>query len=263
MNDGLREQSQIQKEAKQHYTTFSPSRRAGSLSFLATAALSELGSGSDRIQGRTRTETLSMSTVLDAVENPPMVLYLRPVLEMTDDQFYEFCRLNRDLRIERNAEGEIVIMAPAGSESSSRNGHLSMQLFAWAKADGTGVAFDSSGGFRLTNEATRSPDAAWVLRSRLSGISAERKKKFLPLCPDFVVELISPSDRLRLVQQKMQEYMANGARLGWLIDPEPRQVYIYRPGHAVQQLDKPDTVNASPELAGFILELADIWDPGL
>ena len=204
-----------------------------------------------------------MSTVLDAVENPPMVLYLRPVLEMTDDQFYEFCRLNRDWRIERNAEGEIIIMAPAGSESSSRNGHLSMQLFAWTKADGTGVAFDSSGGFTFANEATRSPDAAWVLRSRLSGISAERKKKFLPLCPDFVVELISPSDRLTLVQQKMQEYMANGARLGWLIDPEPRQVYIYRPPQAVQRLDKPDTIDASPEIPGFILELADIWDPGL
>ncbi len=209
------------------------------------------------------TKRLPMSTVLDAVENPPMVLHLRPVLEMTDDDFYEFCRLNRDLRIERNAEGEIIVMAPAGSESSSRNGHLSMQLFAWAKADGTGVAFDSSGGFVLANRATRGPDAAWVLRSRLREISAERKKKFLPLCPDFVVELISPSDRLRLVQQKMQEYMANGARLGWLIDPEPRQVYIYRPGHSVQQLDKPDTIDAGPDLPGFVLELPDIWDPGL
>src|SRR5262249_49583803 len=127
----------------------------------------------------------------------------------------------------------------------------------------TGVVFDSSAGFTLPNGATRSPDVAWVKRSRLATLTAEQKRKFLPLSPDFVVELRSPSDRLASLQEKMEEYVANGTRVGWLIDTETRRVYVYRPGSAVDCVDNPPTLSGEPLLAGFSLDLRAIWDPGL
>lgn len=156
---------------------------------------------------------------------PPRPLRLRfaPAVEMTDEQFYQFCRQNRDLRLERTSEGEIIVIAPAGSASSHRNADLTTQLMNWSKKDGIGVVFDSSGGFKLPNGADRAPDASWVRRERLQDFSAEEKEKFLPLCPDFAVELRSPSDRLGDLQDKMQEYVENGLRLGWLIDPQAPQ----------------------------------------
>ena len=203
-----------------------------------------------------------MKAVAEPVETTPLVLRIRPALEMTDDQFFDFCQLNDDLRLERTAEGNILIMAPVGAEGSDGNSELNMQLRVWAKRDGRGVAFESSCGFRLPNNATRSPDAAWVSRPRLAGFSAEEKKKFLPLCPEFVIELRSPSDRLSDQKAKMEEYRENGALLGWLIDPLEQQVYVYRPGHPVEQLDNPGNISADPELAGFVLGLAEIWEPG-
>ncbi len=202
-----------------------------------------------------------MKAVVEPVEFAPFVLRIRPALEMTDDQFFDFCQLNDDLRMERTAEGDILIMAPVGAEGSSGNADITMQLSVWAKKDRRGVAFDSSCGFRLPNNATRSPDAAWVSRPRLAGLSSDEKKKFLLLCPEFVIELRSPPDRLSGQKAKMEEYRENGALLGWLIDPIERQVHVCRQGHPVEQLDKPGSISADPELPGFVLDLAEIWEP--
>ena len=182
---------------------------------------------------------------------------------MTDEQFFEFCQINRDLRIERTADGDLVIMAPAGARTSDRNAEITFQLRQWAKRNGQGVAFDSSAGFRLPNGAVRGPDAAWVERSRLDVLAEETKERFLPLCPDFVIELRSPSDALKTVQEKMEEYRANGARLGWLIDPMTRRVHIYERDTTPHELVSPSEVSAEPVLPGFVLNLSAIWEPNL
>ncbi|MBI3245853.1 MAG: Uma2 family endonuclease [Deltaproteobacteria bacterium] len=182
---------------------------------------------------------------------------------MDDNQFFEFCQLNRDWRIERTAEGELIIMPPTGWATGTSNARLNAALVSWADQDGIGVAGDSSTGFTLPNGATRSPDAAWVRKSRLATLTKDQKNKFLPLCPDFVIELRSPSDTLETLQDKMHEYLDNGAQLGFLIDPIERRVYIYRPGIAVICLDNPVTVSGNLELPGFVLDLAKIWDAPL
>jgi Uma2 family endonuclease len=192
----------------------------------------------------------------------PLVLQMRPPLQMDDEQFFVFCQQNRDLQIERTAEGDLVIMSPVGGEAGSRESELNLQVGLWAKEEGTGVTFSPSTGFTLPNRAKRSPDTAWVLRERLTGLRPQQKKRFLPLCPDFAAELLSPSDSLPAAQEKMQEYLDNGARLGWLIDPENRHIYIYRPNAPVQRLDDPATVPGDPELPGFALDAQAIFDPG-
>ena len=192
-------------------------------------------------------------------EGVVLSLKLRPVVRLSDDQFFEFCQLNRDLRIERNAGGGITIMPPTGGETSDRNAEITMQLRLWAKRDGTGVTFDSSGGFVLPNGAMLSPDASWVSRDRFAALTAEQRTKFPPLCPDFVIKLRSPTDSMPVLRNKMQEYVANGARLGWLIDPRERQVLVYRPETPLELLDRPRSVSADPVLPGFTLEMADIW----
>jgi Uma2 family endonuclease len=200
--------------------------------------------------------------VISHVETDRFLLHLRPVIELTDDQLFELCQINQELWIERTAEGDLVIMPPDGWETSSRSANLVTLLTQWAWQDSTGVTSGSSGGFILPNGAMRAPDAAWVLRSRLAPLSAEQKQKFLPLCPDFVVEIRSPSDRLSTAQAKMQEYIDNGARLGWLIDPGNRVVYVYRPNQPVERLENPATIAGDPVLPGFVLDLQRIWEPG-
>jgi|SRR5215470_6724233 len=182
--------------------------------------------------------------------------------EMTDDEFFEFCQLNRDLRIERTAQGEIIVMPPTGGETGNRNAKLTFQLVAWSERDGTGEAFDSSTGFMLPNGAERSPDAAWVSRSRLALLTAEQKQKFIPLCPDFVIELRSPTDRLADLKEKMAEYIANGARLGWLIDPFEKRVYVYMSGREAESVDGALSISGEPVLSGFSLDLRQIWVSG-
>ncbi|NEU79488.1 Uma2 family endonuclease [Nostoc sp. UIC 10630] len=194
-----------------------------------------------------------------ATEIIPMVLQLQPAIALTEDQFYEFCQLNRDFRIERNAVGELVIMPPTGSETDERNFDVIVQLGIWVKQDGTGVGFGSSGGFTLPNGAVRSPDAAWIKRHRWEAIPAELRKKFAPICPEFVIELRSESDNLRILQDKMQEYIDNGTQLGWLIDRKQHRVFIYRPNIAVEELDNPKTLDAEPLLTGFVLDLSQVW----
>ena len=194
---------------------------------------------------------------MQLVLNEETVIRLK---DMSEEEFYEFCALNGDQRIERAASGDILIMAPAGGETGSRNGELTAQLRNWSRRDGRGVFFDSSTGFHLPNGATRSPDASWVLKSRLAVLTREQKRRFLPLCPDFVVELTSPSDRLSKVQEKMQEWMSNGAALGWILDADNQQVHVYR-SDGVEILDSPDRVAGDAPVKGFILDLAGIWDP--
>jgi Uma2 family endonuclease len=202
-----------------------------------------------------------MTKVLPQVEIHPVVLKLKPAINLTDDQLFELCQLNRDWRIEYTAQGELIVMPPTGGEASNRNAELTYQVQAWTRRDQAGVAFDSSGGFKLPNGATRSPDAAWVKRSRLAGLTREQKQKFLPLCPDFVIELRSPTDNLQAVLDKMQEYLDNGAQLGWLLDPLTRRVHVYLPQRSPEILEAPSTVSADPLLPGFVLDLQKIWEP--
>jgi Uma2 family endonuclease len=189
----------------------------------------------------------------------PIVLRLRPAVELSEAEFFELCRINDELRIERTAAGDLSIMPPAGSGMGHRNLKISVRLGVWAEQDGTGLAFDSSSGFRLPNGAVRSPDASWIARERWEEVPAEKRDVFAPICPDFVLELRSPSDTLHDLQAKMAEYLANGARLGWLLDPRPRHVYVYRPGEAPIRLDDPESVSADPVLKGFVLKPREIW----
>jgi Uma2 family endonuclease len=173
-----------------------------------------------------------------------LTIKLEP-LTLSDEQFFQLCSINRDLRFERNSQGDLVIMSPTGGETSNRNAILGLRLGSWAERNGTGIFFDSSGGFKLPNGADRSPDAAWLKRERWESLTPEERRKFVPLCPDFVIE--------------MQEYQENGAQLGWLIDRQNRRVEIYRPGQAVEMLENPATLSGETVLPGFILELAPIW----
>lgn len=189
-----------------------------------------------------------------------IVLQMPPELQMTDEQFFEFCQMNRDLQIERNKFGELLIMPPTGSDSGNREARIIQQLMNWADEDSTGIAFSSSAGFTLSTGAKRSPDASWIKLERWNSLTEEQKQKFAPICPDFVVELRSPSDNLKPLQEKMEEYMREpGIQLGWLIDRKNRRVYIYRPNQAVEILDNPETISGDPVLPGFILNLSKVW----
>jgi len=179
-----------------------------------------------------------------------------------NDQFFDFCQVNKELRIELTAQGDCEIMAPTGGSTSWRNSRLITQLSVWADLEGSGVVFDSSCGFVLPNGAIRSPDVSWVERSRLLTLTEIQKQRFLPLCPDFVIELRSPSDSMKNLQDKMQEYSENGASLGWLIDPEAQQVLVFQPKTAILRLDKPQFLLADNLLTGFSLDMQKLWDVG-
>lgn len=190
----------------------------------------------------------------------PVVLHLGPLGCMTDVEFFRFCQLNRDWRIERTHDGDLIVMPPASSDSGRRNFSLTAQLAAWSRNDGTGVGFDSSAGFRLPNGATRSPDASWVKRDRWLALTDDQRQAFATLTPDFVAELRSKTDSLADLRSKMREYIDNGARLGWLVDPMARRVEVYRPGEEPVLMDQPTTISADPILPGFVLDLSEIFD---
>jgi len=183
----------------------------------------------------------------------------KPILDLTDEQFFQLCLANKNLRFERNATGELIIMPPVGGESSNRNGRINQQLFNWADLDGTGIVFDSSTCFKLPNDADRSPDASWIKLARWDTLQPEEKEKFPPICPDFVIELLSPSDSLKVTQKKMEEYRENGVRLGFLINRKLRQVEIYRIGQSVEILENPSSLSGEDVLPGFVLDLEKIW----
>jgi Uma2 family endonuclease len=188
-----------------------------------------------------------------------LTLNLNPIIKLTDDQFFQLCQENENIRLERTAKGELIIMSPAGGETSSSNAGLTAQVWIWNDQNKLGKVFDSSGGFKLPNGANRAPDAAWVKLERWNALTPEQQKKFPPLCPDFVVELLSPSDSLKETQDKMREYRDNGALLGLLINRKNRQVEIYQPGAEVEVLDNPTQVSCDPILPNFVLNLASIW----
>jgi Uma2 family endonuclease len=181
--------------------------------------------------------------------------------ELSDDAFFDLCTSNEENRIERTAEGRVIIMAGTGGKTGARNLLISGQLMNWTIADDRGIAFDSSTMFLLPNRAMRSPDASWVSRTRWNELTSEQQDKYIPLCPEFVVELTSPSDRLPEVTAKMSEWIENGARLGWIIDPTERTVHVYRPEQPVEKLQDPSSVSGEGPVAGFTLDLRRIFGP--
>ena len=189
----------------------------------------------------------------------PARLMLDPEDQLTDDEYFEFCAANPDVRIERTVEGEIKIVPPAGDESSFRNGEFFIQLGYWAKRDGRGKAFESSAAFLLPDGSALSPDAAWVSNRLLATVTKQQRRKFMPVCPEFIVEVMSPSDRLRAAQAKMEQWIANGAQLGWLIDADSKTVYIYRPARTVEERTGILELAGEGPVEGFVLDLQDIW----
>ncbi len=192
------------------------------------------------------------------METATMPTPFEVTIELTDEQFWLLCQNNRDLRFERSASGDLIIMPPTGSETGNRNIKLSTQLEIWSSQNNLGLAFDSSTGFQLPNGANRSPDAAWVKKERWEALTQEEKEKFAPLCPDFVVELRSKTDSLEKLQAKMQEYIDNGAKLGWLLDRHNQRVEIYRPNQAVEIISSPSSLSGEDILPGFVLYLDNI-----
>ncbi|GAB4282561.1 MAG: Uma2 family endonuclease [Oscillatoriaceae cyanobacterium] len=180
-------------------------------------------------------------------------------IELTDEQFWQLCHNNRDLRFERTHRGELIIMPPTGGETSNRNSEITYQLQAWNRQNKLGKVFESSGGFKLPNGADRSPDASWVSQEKWDALTPEQKTKFPPLCPDFVIELRSPTDSLKTLQDKMQEYLENGAQLGWLIDPQTRTITIYRPQQPPEILTNPTTISGENILPQLTLDCQPIW----
>ena len=180
-------------------------------------------------------------------------------ISLTEEQFWQLCQKHQDLQFERTATGKLIIMSPTGGLTGYRNADLTYQIKAWNRRAKLGKVFDSSTGFLLPNGANRSPDASWVKIERWDALTTEQKEKFVPLCPDFIVELRSKSDTLAKMRAKLKEYLGNGARLGWLIDPQRQVVEVYRPGQEVEILQSPITVSGEDVLPGFILELAEIF----
>ena len=180
-------------------------------------------------------------------------------IPLTDEQYFQLCINNRNLRFERNANGDLIIMPPTGGETGNRNAGLTAQLWLWNEQQQLGVVFDSSTGFKLPNGEDRSPDVAWVRMERWNSLTSEQQQRFVPLCPDFVIELRSRSDNLQSLQEKMQEYVDNGTRLGWLINRQDKQVEVYRTGQEVEVLESPSTLLGEDVLPGFVLQLQSIW----
>lgn len=188
-----------------------------------------------------------------------LTISLQSVIELTDEQFFQLCHDNSDLRFERNSQGDITIMAPAGSETSARNSDVNADLVFWNRRTKLGIVFDSSGGFKLPNGSDRSPDASWIRKERWEALTKEERSRFAPICPDFVLELMSPSDSLKTLQAKMQEYMDNGARLGWLINCRDREVEVYRIGQPKEILKSPQSLSGEDVLPNFVLDMTAIW----
>lgn len=188
----------------------------------------------------------------------PLILNVE-ALTLSDQQFYQFCQDNPDLQFERNAQGELIVMSPTGGETGNRNLEIGYQLQSWSRQNSLGIAFDSSTGFKLPNGAERSPDAAWVTMAKWQSLKHQEQRGFVPLCPDFVIELRSPSDSLKRLQEKLQEYREQGTQLGWLIDRQQQRVEIYRPHQAVEILERPRQLSGETVLVGFTLDLTTIW----
>lgn len=201
-----------------------------------------------------------MSAVALQADQDVLTLHFSSALRMDSHEFFEFCQANPDLRMELTCEGDVIIMPPTGSKSGQRNFGLLVQFGIWMQSDETGFGFDSSAGFTLPNGAVRAPDLAWIRKERWDMLSEDEQEEFAPICPDFVVELLSRTDRLETIKDKMQEYIDNGAQLGWLIDPREKNIYIYRPGGEVVCLSDPETISGDPVLPNFELDVRKLWE---
>jgi Uma2 family endonuclease len=188
----------------------------------------------------------------------PVTLNFEPILKLTPEQFSRLCESNPEAKLELTSLGELVVMSPTGGMSGNRNVKLSSRLETWAEEDGTGMAFDSSTMFKLPSGAFRSPDAAWVLLERWNLLSEEDQETFPPIAPDFVMELRSKSDSLRSLQDKMEEYLSNGVRLGFLLNPQGKQVEVYRQGREKEVLENPIELSGEDVLPGLVLRLENI-----
>jgi Uma2 family endonuclease len=188
-----------------------------------------------------------------------VTLTLNSVIQLTDEQFFELCRANPDVKFERNANGDLIIMPPTGGETGKRNANLVADFVIWNRQAKLGEIFDSSTCFKLPNGADRSPDVAWIRQNRWDALTTQQKEIFPPIAPDFVLELMSPSDRLTVAQAKLQEYIDNGVQLGWLIDRQSRRVEIYRTGRSPELLSSPTTLTGEDVLPGFVLEMESVW----
>lgn len=186
-------------------------------------------------------------------------LDLKTIIDLTDEQFYQLCRANPDVKFERNANGTLLIMSPTGGETGNRNLEIGADFAIWNRQTKLGVCFDSSTCFKLPNGAQRSPDIAWIKQDRWQALTPAQREQFPPIAPDFVLELLSPSDSLPTTQTKMQEYIDNGVNLGWLINRKNRTVEIYRPNQAVQLLANPTQLSDPDILPGFTLNLSSLW----
>jgi Uma2 family endonuclease len=189
--------------------------------------------------------------------NAPVII--PRTLRFNEEEFKRLVAANPDLRMELTAEGELVVMAPTGSEGGNYNAELTIDIGTWNRRTRLGVVFDSSTGFKLPNGAIRSPDTAWVVQARWDELTPQQRRGYAPICPDFVLELVSESDDVENIRTKMQEYIENGCRLGWMIAPRTRQVEIYRPGRAVEVLQSPTSLSGEEVLPGFILNLETVF----
>ena len=187
------------------------------------------------------------------------VLRIPPAINFTSEQFYDLCRINPNWKLEREATGDLVIMSPTGGETGARNADILIQLGLWNQQKSPGIVFDSSTGFHLPNGADRSPDVAWVKKERWQGLSLLEREKFPPLAPDFVIELMSPTDNLSDAQTKMIEYQLNGVKMGWLINRRLQQVEVYQLGKEREVLTKPKSLSGDPILVDFRLNLTNFW----
>jgi Uma2 family endonuclease len=188
-----------------------------------------------------------------------LTLNINSIINLTKEQFYQLCEENPDLKLERNPQGELIIMPPTGGETGRSNVNLILQVASWNEQNQLGEVFDSSTGFTLPSGADRSPDVSWVEKSRWDALTKEQKERFIPLCPDFVIEILSPNDSLKKTQQKMQEYIDNGCSLGWLLNRKKQEVEIFRPGKDVEILSLPQTLSGESILPGLIVNLQKIW----
>lgn len=189
-----------------------------------------------------------------------ITLNFNNIIKLTDDQFYQLCRDNPDIKFERNASGELIVIAPTGGETGRRNAKLTARFVLWNEQTQLGEVFDSSTCFKLPNGADRSLDVAWIKQDRWNALTLEQREKFPPIAPDFVLELMSPSDSLKETQEKMQEYMDSGVKLGWLIDRKTGCVEVYRQGKPVEVLEFPGSLSGEDILPGFVLNLQSVWE---
>ena len=186
-------------------------------------------------------------------------LRIRPSVPMTDDELLQFCAKNDMVAIERESDGDIVVMSPSGSETSGSNSEINLELGLWNRRAGHGIVFESNAGFSLPDGSMRSPDASWLPLSKWNALSRVDKRRYAPVCPEFVIEMRSPSDSLNELQRKMEMWIRNGALLAWLIDPQEKAVTIYRPGQKPERLDTISQVSGEGPVAGFVLPLDRIF----